>query len=232
MAKTFFDDDLIDQGPDGVADASRARTAATPETPSVYSQKKHELPEQVNQATDEIERLRQRQEHLERRKQELVDQRRRIEAFEHNRRDMLDKLRRSAVLVVREGEQASRMAALCGEAGALFSKLHQEMETFFPERWTEEEYDARLTQALAQVEAAGTEYHRTMDRINALGWNRGDGKAPADDASSLDSLMPRGHKGLPATFTGWLLAGLAFTLPLLVVASALLVIHFLLKHPA
>ena len=232
MSRAFFDDDLIDRGPEGTDETPSAYGDAVQEAPSVYSRKKSELPEQVNQASDEIERLRQRQESLERRKQELVDQRRRIEAFEYNRRDMLDKLRRSAVLVVREGEQAGRMAALCGEVGALFSKLHQEMETFFPERWTEEEYDARLTQALAQVEAASAEYHRTMDRINALGWNRGDGKAPADDASSLDSLMPRGHKGLPATFTGWLLAGLAFTLPLLVVASALVVIHFLLKRPA
>ena len=232
MAKTFFDDDLIDQGSDSVADASRARIPATPETPSVYSQKKRELPEQVNQATDEIERLRQRQEHLERRKQELVDQRRRIESFEHNRRDMLDKLRRSAVLVVREGEQASRMAALCGEAGALFSKLHQEMETFFPERWTEEEYDARLTQALAQVEAASAEYQRAMNRLNALGWGRTDGKTPVDDAASLDGLMPRGRRGQPGSFTGWLLAGFAFTLPLIITIGILIAVYFLLKHPA
>ena len=230
MAKTFFDDDLIDQGPDGVADASRARTAATPETPSVYSQKKRELPEQVNQATDEIERLRQRQEHLERRKQELVDQRRRIEAFEHNRREMLDKLGRSAVLVVREGEQASRMAALCREVGALFSQLHQEMESFFPERWSEEEYDARLTQALAQVEAAGSEYRRAMDRINALGWSRGGGKA-GDEGSSLGEGLPRERRGPPATFTEWLVAGLAFTLPVILVLGALALLVVLLGKP-
>jgi prefoldin subunit 5 len=231
MTKAFVDDDLIDRVPDGAAGASRDLAPGAAEGHSVYSQKKRELPEQVNQAVDEIERLRQRQEHLERRKQELVDQRRRIESFEHNRRDMLDKLGRSAVLVVREGEQASRMAALCTEVGSLFSRLHQEMESFFPERWTEEEYDARLTQALAQVEAAGSEYRRAMDRINALAWNRGDGQGAAD-AAALGGPAVRERQGLPATFTGWLLAGLAFTLPLLLVASALVALIVLLKGAA
>jgi prefoldin subunit 5 len=197
----------------------------------VHSLKKRELPEQVNQAADEIERLRQRQENLERRKQELIDQRRRIETFEHNRREMLDKLGRSAVLVVREGEQASRMAALCREVGTLFSQLHQEMESFFPERWTEEEYDARLTQALAQVEAAGSEYRRAMDRINALGWNRGGGKG-GDDVSSLGDGLPRERRGLPSTFTEWLVAGLAFTLPVILVLGALALLVVLLGKPA
>ena len=135
MAKEFFDDDLIERGVTTYPQASGAGGAAPlAEGHSVYGQKKREIPEQVNQTTDEIERLRQRQENLERRKQELVDQRRRIETFEHGRRDMLDKLGRSAVLVVREGEQASRMAALCAEVGSLFAKLHQEMEAFAPER--------------------------------------------------------------------------------------------------
>ena len=232
MTKAFVDDDLIDRVPDGAAGASRDLAPGAAEGHSVYSQKKRELPEQVNQAVDEIERLRQRQEHLERRKQELVDQRRRIESFEHNRRDMLDKLGRSAVLVVREGEQASRMAALCTEAGSLFSRLHQEMESFFPERWTEEEYDARLTQALAQVEAAASEYRCAMDRINALAWNRGGGKGAADEAAALDSLAGRARQGWPATFTGWFLAGLAFTLPLLITVGALVAIHLLLKGAA
>lgn len=232
MSRAFFDDDLIDRGPEGTDETPSAYGDAVQEAPSVYSRKKSELPEQVNQASDEIERLRQRQESLERRKQELVDQRRRIEAFEYNRRDMLDKLRRSAVLVVREGEQAGRMAALCGEVGALFSKLHQEMETFFPERWTEEEYDARLTQALAQVEAASAEYQRAMNRLNALGWRSTDGKAPVDDAASLEGLVPRGRRGQPGTFTGWLLAGFAFTLPLIITIGILIAVYFLLKHPA
>lgn len=231
MAKEFFDDDLIDSEHAAASATARTGTALSlAEDHSVYAQKKRELPDQVNQAADEIDRLRQRQESLERRKQELIDQRRRIESFEHNRRDMLDKLGRSTVLVVREGEQASRMAALCTEVSSLFSKLHQEMESFGPERWTEEEYDARLTQALAQVEAAASEYRRAMDRINAMGWNRG-GKS-GDDGLALDGLAPARKGGLPATFVDWLVAGFAFTLPLLILLLGLLIFRLVANAPA
>lgn len=221
MAREFFDDDLIDSGtvqstpPSSYGDKE-------PVAPSVHSQKRQELPDQVSQATDELERLKQRQENLERRKQDLIDQRRRIEAFEKNRREMREKLGRSAVLVVREGGQASRMAALCEETGALFSRLHQEMDLFAPEKWTEEEYDTRLTEALAQIESAGSEYSRAINRINALGWSRGDGKGKDGGAAQLNGDDER--RGPPATFMEWLWAGLAFTLPLVI----LLILAFLL----
>lgn len=232
MAKEFFDDDLVNPGAAAYPTVpAGGSTPAAAENRSVYGRKKREIPEQVNQATDEIDRLRQRQESLERRKQELVDQRRRIEAFEHNRRDMLDKLGRSTVLVVREGEQASRMAALCTEVSSLFSKLHQEMETFAPERWTEEEYDAQLTQALAKVESAGAEYRRAMDGINALTWNRSSAKG-GDDIASLSSGTADGRRGPPATFVEWLLAGVAFTLPVLILLGGILVLVILRNNPA
>lgn len=189
--------------------SSQAESAAE----SYHNRYKRELPEELTRSTDELERLRQRQEELERRKQEINDQRRRIELFEKGRRELLDKLRRNGVMVVREGEQASRMAALCSEVGALFSRLHSEMESFSPDRWKESEYNDRLTEALARIEAATAEYNKSMNRVTAVDWHA---SALNADPDSMDaSSDTRSHRG----FAYWFLAGLAFSIPLVILLT-------------
>ncbi len=219
MATDFFDEDLA--GTAAPAPAPAAAPAASGE--SYYERQKRELPEKLSKTGDEIERLKQRQEALERRKQEIIDQRRRVELFEHNRKDLLDKLRRNAVMVVRESEQASRTAALCTEVGGLFSRLHQELEAFAPDSWSEEEYDARLTEALAKVDAATAEYRKAMDQVAAVNWRgaeapRDDGDAPMDSAG-----------GGPRGFGRWFLAGLAFSIPFAVIAAIVLAVVFAMR---
>lgn len=218
MATDFFDNDLAEPTPPAEPAASGAPAE------SYYARRKKELPEQLSRTGDEIERLKQRQEALEKRKQEIIDLRRRVDLFEHNRRDLLDKLRRDAVLVVREGEQASRTAALCTEAGNLFSRLHRELEDFAPDSWTEEEYDARLTEALAKVDAASNEYRKTMDRVAAVDWRVGD--APAAD----DSGAPAG-RAAQCSLWRWFVAGLAASIPLALVAAAIAAAFYFLGRP-
>ena len=222
MATDFFDEDLAETA------APRAEAANQPHgAESYYERQKRELPEQLSKTGDEIERLKQRQEALERRKQEIIDQRRRVELFEHNRKDLLDKLRRNAVMVVRESEQASRTAALCTEVGGLFSRLHQELEAFAPDSWSEEEYDARLTEALAKVDAATAEYRKAMDQVAAVNW-RG-AETPRDSAEpsfeSAGGAAPRG-------FFRWLVAGFAFSIPFAIIAAIVIAVVFALKGAA
>jgi len=226
MAKDFFDADLVERNAAAPATPAAGGARGADGDRSFFERQKRELPEQVGQASDEIERLRLRQEELERRKQALVEQRRRIEAYERGRRELLEKLGRSAVMVVREGEQAARMAALCSETGAHFQKLHQELEAIAPERWPEAEYDRELTQALAQIEAAGVEYRRALDRINASSWQRApEGGAGADPLAGVAA----GGGAAPHTFTQWMAAGFAFCLPLLTLAALLALIYLLKK---
>ena len=220
MATDFFDEDLAETA----ATPAPATPAASGE--SYYERRKREMPEQLTKTGDEIERLKQRQEALERRKQEIIDQRRRVELFEHNRKDLLDKLRRNAVMVVRESEQASRTAALCTEVGNLFSRLHRELEAFAPDSWTEEEYDARLTEALAKVDAAGAEYRKAMDQVAAVNWRGAD--VAHDDS---DVTLEQGG-GAPRGFGRWLLAGIAFSIPFAILAAIIIVVVFVLRGTA
>ena len=224
MATDFFDEDLAE-----TAATPAPSTPATPENPgeSYYERRKREMPEQLTKTGDEIERLKQRQEALERRKQEIIEQRRRVELFEHNRKDLLDKLRRNAVMVVRESEQASRTAALCTEVGNLFSRLHRELEAFAPDSWTEEEYDARLTEALAKVDAASAEYRKAMDQVAAVNWRGAD--AVRDESDS--AFEPSGG-GAPRGFGRWFLAGLAFSIPFAILAAIIIAVVFVLRGTA
>ena len=200
MATDFFDEDLAESTP-----APAASPAAAPGE-SYYERQKRELPEQLTKTGDEIERLKQRQEALERRKQEIIDQRRRVELFEHNRKDLLDKLRRN-------------------EVGGLFARLHQELEAFAPDSWSEEEYDARLTEALAKVDAATAEYRKAMDQVAAVNW-RG-AEAVHDDDASLDA-----SGGAPRGFGRWFLAGLAFSIPFAIIALVVLAIVYFMRGGA
>ena len=219
MATDFFDEDLAESAPPPDS------PSPVPSGESYYERQRRELPEQLSKTGDEIERLKQRQEALERRKQEIIDQRRRVELFEHNRKDLLDKLRRNAVMVIRESEQASRTAALCNEVGGLFSRLHQELEAFEPDSWTEEEYDARLTEALAKIDAAAAEYRKAMDQVSAVNW-RGTETVHDDDAS-LDTAG-----GAPRGFGHWLMAGFAFAIPFAILALVILAVVFLMRGAA
>lgn len=224
MAKEFFDADLIDKG--AAEPARPADGRAVGETGSFFTQQKRQLPEQVRQTADEIERLRQRQDELERRKQALSEQRRRVEAYEHGRRDILDKLGRSAVMVVREGEQASRMAALCAETGSLFQSLHKEIESIAPDAWAEQDYDKELTKALAQIEAASQAYRKAMDRVNATAWHRG---AQEGSAPDLGGVLPATAES-PRSFSHWIVAGFAFSLPLIATAVVLFVAFLVMRQ--
>ena len=223
MATDFFDEDLAEPAPASAPAPTSSAPAASGE--SYYERRKREMPEQLTKTGDEIERLKQRQEALERRKQEIIDQRRRVELFEHNRKDLLDKLRRNAVMVVRESEQASRTAALCTEVGNLFSRLHQELEAFAPDSWTEEEYDARLTEALAKVDASSAEYRKAMDQVAAVNWRGADAARDDSDAALEPGGAPRG-------FVRWFLAGLAFSIPFAILAAIIVTVIFVLRGTA
>ena len=210
MATDFFDDDLAEPVGADYAPSSKRSSDAAGE--SYHARRKKDLPEAQAVAGDEIERLRMRQQELEKRKQEIIDQRHRIDLLEKNKADLLEKLRRNGVLVVRQGEQASRAAAICHEAGSSFSRLHQEIESINPDSWDEVGYEANLIDAIAKVDSATTEYRAAMDRVAAVEWKSSSGPLP--DSAEFDS---RGTGGHPRGFIHWLVAGFAFTLPLIIV---------------
>ena len=210
MATDFFDDDLAEPAPVDYPAATLNHSSKSND--SYHARQKRELPEAQASTGDEIERLRMRQQELEKRKQEIVEQRHRIELLERNKSDLLEKLRRNNVLVVRQGEQAARAAAICKEAGTRFTQLHQDIDSINPDAWDEADYGANLVNALAKVDSATNEYRAAMDRVAAVDWHAPQGAMP--DVNGLEG--PSGSTSSHG-FTYWLLAGFAFTLPVIIV---------------
>ena len=216
--KTLIDDDArlparkgVPPARDAAADANPAAEASGPGAQeSYYATRKRELPESLSVKQDEIERLRLRQEMLEKQKQALAGLRRKLDAFEEGRRDLQEKLGRSAVLLSREEARASRMATLCAESRLRFEQLKADIATQNPENWSEEGFEPALTQALAQIEAARQVYRRTLDRVNASDWQEaGRNTVVPSDAAIGVGTMPA---SLPKSFRYWLVAGVAFSI--------------------
>lgn len=185
---------------------------------SYYASCTRSLPEDLSAKSDEIQRLRMRQETLEKQKQALDVLRRKLDAFAGGRRDLLEKLGRSIVLLSREETRAARMATLCAESRKHFEHLRHELEAQVPDEWSEADFDAALTQALAQVESARQVYRRTLDRVNASDWSLSDDRRPALKGRAVDDDPVRS----PAGFGYWFKAGLAFTLPPTILVGGLI----------
>lgn len=226
MPTDIFDDDLPSSSYRAEPVIPQGKPAAANDPESFHERRSREIPEEIAQTVDQVERLKRQQEELERRKKELQEQRRRMERFEHDRHALLEKLRRDSVLIVRHGEQASKVSTLCMEVGASFSQLHRDLDALVPKNWTEEEYEQRLTEALAKVDAATAEYRKAMDRVAAIGWKSS--AVPSGDEDAFTE-MSASRGGSPRGFGQWFLAGLAFTLPLILVAVIVATIVFALR---
>lgn len=220
MRKSFFDDDLSKTAPaellngdepenDGGGDAPERSGAESPERDaSYYRRQRQALPEEVATRSDEIQRLRQRQEDLERQKKALVDLRRRLDEYEEGRRDLLNRLGRGIVLLRKEEEQASRMATVCSESRGLFERLKNDVQSIQSDRWNEAEFEGELTEALARIESARQAYRKALDRVNANAWRRNESDEPIPPETRDAAARPG--------FLYWLVAGSAFLLPLLI----------------
>jgi vacuolar-type H+-ATPase subunit I/STV1 len=212
MSTDFFDEDLIQDGSSKAADDSRPAGTAVPGEPGTLARHKEEVSTSVSDAASQIDRLRHRQEELEKEKSTLEKLSRQQDEYETEKRDLIQKLSRSIVLAEKEESQATRVAALFAETRARFRDALSELQSIDEDDWDENEFESELTQALAVVESAGGVYEKALARIEASGWQQGEGKASAEVIR--DSERPRATR---AGFGYWLKVGIAVSLPLIVV---------------
>ena len=115
MSTDFFDEDLVKHAADREDDEPAPRPDdQPPRAGSTYDRKRKELSHGVEGTSNELERLRQRQEDLERQKETLQSLKKKQEDYERGRRDMLEKLERSIVLLKKE-EDRHRGWSRCSE---------------------------------------------------------------------------------------------------------------------
>jgi chromosome segregation ATPase len=229
----FFDDDLMKQH----SAARRVKLDAVGETGDVVGElsgaeegsvrsvsdfnltrlakHKQEVSDQAAAASHELEKLRKRQEDLEREKRELEDLRRKQDDYERGKREMVDRLNSSVTSLEKDELEAERLAELLGATRKRFKNLLMDIEAIHEENWPEAQMRDELAKALNVLEDARLEYNKTMTKIEALS---GDARKISAEIRPVIFEEGKGsvRRDSDQQFGFWLKVGLAASLPLMI----------------
>jgi hypothetical protein len=233
MGTDFFDDDLVREreaalkikldgesgggARDGVIHSSRDLPNRPVSDLSLthLARHKQEVTEQMVDKTQELDRLRARQEELEKERRLLDEMRKKQEAFDAGRRELKDRLNESLVRMEKDRMQADRLSQLLDETRRMFRERLEEVSALNEEEWADENLLDELNKALVLLENVRSDYNKALAKIEAIHPSTSTGAASMarpltfEDAKGLAAEGPHG-------FGYWLRAGLAFTLPLMV----------------
>lgn len=245
MANTdFFDDDLIKQ-----RDAARKIKLGQGDEPLAMvndlsgndevpvrpvsdfnltrmAKHKQEVDDHVATAMQEIERLRKRQEDLEREKRELEDLRRKQSEYESGKREMMERLNQSLISLEKNELQTERLVELLGATRKRFKGLLSDIEAIDEDAWPEDQIRDELNKALAVMEDARLEYNKSMAKIDAIGGD-GDQSSPAHKPMIFEESRYHGIEE-NRSFGYWMKVGAAVTLPLIATIVVLTIVVFIL----
>lgn len=203
MAKNFTDLDLSKHLA-GTEDPVIQETAV-----DRLAKQKDDIAHKVANAAEEIERLRMRQEELEYAKKALQELNRKQDDYDHGKKDIIANLSRSVLQMEKDEVRAGRMVELLSNTRAQFKDLLTEIREIHEERWAESEFEEELDQSLALLENARMVFNKSIAKIDAESWQRGERPASAlipRDAGVQSSLADKG-------FLFWLKVGVALSLP-------------------
>ena len=235
MGTDFFDDDLVREREaalkikldgesggakrDGHIPSSRdlPNRAVSDLTLTHLARHKQEVNEQMVDKAQELDRLRARQEELEKERRLLEELRKKQESFEGGRRELKDRLGESLVRMEKDQLQAERLAQLLGETRRAFRARLEEVDALNAETWADDDLLAELNQALALLEDVRTEYNQAVAKLDAVRPAAGAAARPLAFAEEPVSEAPAAQG-----FGYWLRSGLAFSLPLMVWLAVLL----------
>ena len=229
MSTDFFDDDLIK--------ASNARVEGVDDNDAIpvqpilgatlgkMARKKEEMSSQAANAVQEIDRLRIRQEELEREKNALEELTRKQDQYEHDKADILEKLDKSVVAMEREESQATRMVELLSESRNRFKNTLTDIRSINEDLWGDHNFNDELNRAVALIETARMDYKRALAKIEAA--NLHVSPVDGEDKAALDAMGF--ESGGEKDFGYWVKIGFAVSLPLmamvLIVLGLYLVMH-------
>jgi len=242
MGKDFFDEDLVSTGevsgeslvgdqetgqePTGKEHWKRDRQSAPVSDLPLgrLVQEKRQLDGHVASAVHEMEQLERRQHELGHRKERLEGLARKQDEYEREKREIIEKLDRSIILMEKDEIQAARMADLLREIRANFKETLEEVKSIDEESWPADDFEEELDRAVVRVEEATMLCKKGINRVEAAGWKKGDWSKREAVVSAETPAYPSSPKGL----WYWLKAGFFFSLPLLILISALFIVYLVL----
>jgi hypothetical protein len=236
MGTDFFDDDLVRERESALKIKLDGESGGAPRDGHIPSSRdlpnrpisdltlthlarhKQEVNEQMVDKAQELDRLRARQEELERERRLLEEMRQKQEAFDTGRRELKERLNESLVRMEKERLQADRFAQLLDETRRLFRERLDEVLALKEEDWDDANLLDELNRALVLLEDVRSVYNKAMAKIDAIQPQSVSGPARSERPLTFeeDGLAPA---KTAHGFGYWLRAGLAFTLPLMVLLA-------------
>lgn len=178
-----------------------------------------QLGDQVAQAQERLLALKRQAEQLEREKAKLEELSRKQEQFDNGRADMVDRFTSSLVQIQRETDETLKRLEVLKNIQSTFSTYLEDLEAINPKDWSQEELTKELSKAIGAVEDARSVYTKANAQIAA---------ESAGAPSAADSEIAETGQN----FAYWLMAGVAFTLPLVIVGLLALILLFFALNPA
>lgn len=178
-----------------------------------------QIGDQVAQAQERLLALKRQAEQLEREKAKLEELSRRQEQFDSGRAEMVDKFTGSLVQIQRETDETLKRLEILKNVQSTFSTYLEELEAINPKEWEAEELNKELSKAIGSVEDARSVYTKAQAQIAV---------EPLTGPAGAEAETSDGGQG----FSYWLMAGFAFTLPLVIVGLIALVLLFLSLNAA
>lgn len=235
MAGTdFFDDDLKQRETPrrGTASLSAQERAPTELQRPVgdlnltrMARHRDEIERQVAESVQELDRLRMRQEEVDRKRRELEEQRKKQDEYERGRRELTDRLNQSLIMMEKEEVKSERLLELLRNSRAQFRDALSEIHAIDESAWADENVREELTKALTVLDEARVHYNKTIGKIEAM---MGDERVLPVDARGM--LFREGAPpAVERSFSYWLRVGFAASLPLLAVSILLTAVILITK---
>jgi hypothetical protein len=242
MANTdFFDDDLIRQrdsapsikmGPGGEGAPSESsdmpQRSVSDFNLGRMARHKDEVEGQVARAAEELERLRQRQEDLEKEKHALLELRKRQSEYEHGKQELIERLNQHIHTLEKEEVRASQVCELLGATRKQFREMLEELNAISEEDWDDEHFREELAKALAVVEDARVEFNKGMAKVKAATQaevKQVEGSSVVYEDTSRSEPVSHG-------FGYWMKVGVAISIPIGAFIALLLGIYLYLRSQA
>lgn len=232
MANTdFFDDDLradhaatppvAIQKP--VVDAADLAADEKAEEMSISRLNRHrdQVEGQVASTVRDIERLRQRQEDLERERQELEGVRARQDEYEVGKRKIIHQLNESLLALEKEEVRSTQLAELYGATRSSFKEMLMEVEGIDERKWSQETLFEELEQSQLVIDSIRVECSKSLAKVDAIS-SEARPQAPEAEQAGVDDTHSPG-----LSFGYWLKVGAAISIPVFV---ALVVYGLLINY--
>ena len=232
----FIDDDLIQRGDtvkevkmglegDAVPVSKIPKSTPVPVqdlnlTP--LTKRKEEINSKMATKLDELERLRSRQEALEKEKNTLEQLRNNQEKHEAGKREMVDHLEKSLVAMEREDVNLNQRLALVTDTAKRFKGMLKELREFNEAQWPVDSAGLRdeLNKTLAVIDNIRKEYNRSCARLEA------EKEAKNQETSANQYMLDEAGslQGQQRGFGDWFKIGVAVSLPLIIVLVVLIAV--------